>query len=132
MLGFEPIQSVAQVYLKGPPMITEPEDGSIIYIDVGSSLLIDCVGVGVPTPHVNWDINMHFGHAVKVHGDHISKSETANQIVTTKSMLSIKEVREEHFMSYNCTAANQYGEITVTLELRIKSMNGKSVHTYGN
>ena len=81
VLGFQSIQSAAQVYSKGPPMITEPEDGSIIYTDVGSSLLIDCVGVGVPAPLVNWDINRNFVHTVKVHDDHISKSETAKNSI---------------------------------------------------
>lgn len=112
VVGFPEVGAEATVYMKGPPKIVSPKDQFGV---PGDNVHIDCTAFAVPPPlKVIWSY-----HGEEIYGDANKEYSVLEDPLSEgiKSTIVIRESKQNHFGTYNCTVLNAYGsdvlEITV-------------------
>lgn len=115
VMGFPEVGAEASVYLKGPPTIISHRTQFGIQ---GGYVRLECVAFSIPKPeHVTWTYN----------GNEVDADDKEYTILEDplpqgiKSMLVIRESRQQHFGPYNCSVTNPYGSDVVEINLKPQS-----------
>ncbi|KAK7788833.1 hypothetical protein R5R35_012822 [Gryllus longicercus] len=110
--GFHEIGAEATIMLKGKPTISS----ALVQFGIpGDNVRLECLAFSVPKPdHVVWTFK----------GNEVDASDKDYTILEDplpegiKSTLVIRESRDQHFGSYNCSVTNPYGSDTVEILLK--------------
>ncbi|NXJ79430.1 NEGR1 regulator, partial [Trogon melanurus] len=97
------------------PTIQELKSSGVV---LGGSGLLRCEGAGVPAPVFEW----YRGERKLING----QQGIAIKNYSTRSLLTVTNVTEEHFGNYTCVAANKLGTTNASLPL-----NPPSTAQYG-
>ncbi|KAG3283378.1 neuronal growth regulator 1 isoform X1 [Marmota monax] len=113
-VSFSDVKKV-KVVVNFAPTIQEIKSGTVI---PGRSGLIRCEGAGVPPPAFEW----YKGEKKLFNG----QQGIIIQNFSTRSILTVTNVTQEHFGNYTCVAANKLGTTNASLPL-----NPPSTAQYG-
>ena len=83
-------------------------------VDPGSTVILQCVGYGFPTPHINWMLN---GTALSNTSNTVIYEELVNEggVCFTKSTLEVCSVNDP--VTYNCDVANIIGNSSINTQV---------------
>ncbi|NWY06234.1 NEGR1 regulator, partial [Nothoprocta ornata] len=107
--------SILQFFFSVAPTIQELKSSGVM---LGGNGLIRCEGAGVPAPAFEW----YKGERKLING----QQGITIKNYSTRSLLTVTNVTEEHFGNYTCVAANKLGTTNASLPL-----NPPSTAQYG-
>ena len=87
-------------------------------VEAGSTVILTCVGYGVPTVSVTWnvdDIQLENNSQIIIYEEMV----TGNGIILVQSILVICSVGETNSGQYSCVASNVLGNTSVNFDLSV-------------
>ncbi|KAK7580395.1 hypothetical protein V9T40_001024 [Parthenolecanium corni] len=110
--GFPDIGADAYIRMNGRPLI---QKNSIQYGLIGDSVRLECSAFSVPSPEkATWSFNGQI-----IEPNHLDYSVIDDPLPEgIKSTLLIRESKQEHFGTYNCSVTNQYGTDVAAITLK--------------
>ncbi|KAM3726047.1 Synaptogenesis protein [Dirofilaria immitis] len=116
--GFPPARLINYLYIRGPPSVSLSDE---IVAAVGESLEIICEVRGRPHPQdVLWSLN-----GIMFEYGRLSSRLQIHQVPRqfgVESRLAIQNIKDSDFGTYNCSAYNELGEDSQTVQLKPKSI----------
>ncbi|XP_038111190.1 irregular chiasm C-roughest protein [Culex quinquefasciatus] len=112
VMGFPEIETVASVYLKGPPQIRSQRAQ---YGAVNDNSQIQCEAISVPkAKQIIWTYN---GLEITNENDYTILEN--HQPEGVRSTLIINNSQKQHFGVYNCTVINEYGMDSIEIDFKV-------------
>ena len=93
-------------------------------VDAGSTILLACVGFGVPIPSVSWStesVHLSNGSRINIYEELVTENE-ANFV---QSILEICSAEEADGGQYTCTVGNALNNASANFELTVTATGGK-------
>ena len=115
------------IYADQRPARIEIHPNDHIEINAGNSLVLTCVGYGVPLPFVYWsrgDMELANNSRVIITKD--MTLEDDSRVAVVKLSMEICSSRLTDAGVYSCTAVNDVGNNTFTFMLSVRNEEGKT------
>jgi len=95
-------------------------------VETGSSVMLTCVGYGVPTVSVSWymeDVQLDNNSQITIYGELINE----NGLTLVLSVLTICSADETDSGQYSCTVGNVLGNASVDFVISVTATGGKYI-----
>ncbi|XP_050086769.1 irregular chiasm C-roughest protein-like isoform X2 [Anopheles aquasalis] len=127
--GFPIVEAGATIFLRGPPLIRSPRQQ---YGTLSERGQLECKAFAVPRPKlISWSFN---GHELNTSQPELAGYTVIDDFLSdgVRSVLMIASCLREHFGSYNCTVANEYGIDFVEIDFISKESKNVSAIFLGS
>jgi len=94
-------------------------------VEVGSNVVLACVGIGNPSPSVSWSTDSVYlsnSSQISIYEELV----TEDGVVFVQSILEICNVDEADGGQYTCTVSNALNNASVDFELSVMATGGKT------